>query len=85
MQLYSTDRGVSQAIEGHAATFATFRMEGASADTKLFAFAVRSATGAKLHVIEIDHAQSNPVFPKKAVDIFFPAEVCFSRSVENSC
>lgn len=74
MQLYSKDRGISQAIEGHAAGFGSLRLEGAPQDTKLFSFAVRSATGAKLHIVEVDHPESNPVFPKKAVDIFFPPE-----------
>ncbi|CAG9939555.1 unnamed protein product [Clonostachys rosea f. rosea IK726] len=74
MQLYSKDRGISQAIEGHAAAFGSLRLEGAPQDTKLFTFAVRSATGAKLHVVEVDHAENNPVFQKKAVDIFFPPE-----------
>lgn len=74
MQLYSRDRGISQAIEGHAASFGSMRLEGAPADTQLFTFAVRTAAGAKLHVIEIDHQQSNPVFNKKAVDVFFPPE-----------
>ena len=35
MQLYSRDRGISQAIEGHAAAFGTLRLDGAPADTKL--------------------------------------------------
>ncbi|KAF4123045.1 clathrin heavy chain [Geosmithia morbida] len=74
MQLYSKDRGISQAIEGHAASFGTLRLEGAPQDTKLFTFAVRTATGAKLHIVEVDHPESNPVFQKKAVDIFFPPE-----------
>lgn len=74
MQLYSKGRGISQAIEGHAAAFASIRLDGAPADTKLFTFAVRTATGAKLHVVEVDHQANNPVFPKKAVDIYFPAE-----------
>lgn len=74
MQLYSKDRGISQAIEGHAASFGTLRLEGAPQDTKLFSFAVRSANGAKLHVVEVDHTDSNPSFAKKAVDIFFPPE-----------
>jgi clathrin heavy chain len=74
MQLYSRDRGISQAIEGHAAAFGTLRLEGAPSDTKVFTFAVRTATGAKLHVVEVDHQASNPVFPKKAVDVYFPAE-----------
>ncbi|TVY38443.1 putative clathrin heavy chain [Lachnellula occidentalis] len=74
MQLYSRDRGISQAIEGHAAAFGTLRLEGAPADTKVFTFAVRTATGAKLHVVEVDHQATNPVFSKKAVDVYFPAE-----------
>jgi len=74
MQLYSRDRGISQAIEGHAAAFGTIRLEGAPADTKVFTFCNRTATGAKLHVVEIDHQQGNPVFPKRAVDVYFPQE-----------
>ncbi|KAI9821608.1 MAG: hypothetical protein M1832_003282 [Thelocarpon impressellum] len=74
MQLYSRDRGISQAIEGHAAAFGSLRLEGAPSDTKLFTFAVRTASGAKLHIVEVDHQANNPVFPKKAVDVYFPAE-----------
>ncbi|KAK7734448.1 Clathrin heavy chain [Botryosphaeria dothidea] len=74
MQLYSRDRGISQNIEGHAAAFGTLRIEGAPADTKVFTFAVRTATGAKLHVVEIDHQAGNPQFAKKAVDVYFPPE-----------
>lgn len=46
MQLYSKERGVSQPIEGHAAAFAELKLDDAVAPTKLFSFAVRSATGA---------------------------------------
>lgn len=74
LQLYSRDRGISQAIEAHAAAFGSIRLEEAPADTRLFTFAVRTATGAKLHVVEIDHQPNNPIFPKKAVDVYFPAE-----------
>lgn len=74
MQLYNKDRGVSQSIEGHAACFADLRLDGAAMDSKLFAFAVRTAAGAKLHIVEIDHQAGQPVFAKKAVDVFFPAE-----------
>ncbi len=74
MQLYSKGRGISQPIEGHAAAFGTLRMDGASEDTKLFTFAVRQASGAKLHVVEVDHKPTTPVFTKKAVDVYFPAE-----------
>ena len=74
MQLYSKDRGISQSLEGHAAAFANMRLENSPVDTKLFAFAVRTATGAKLHVVEVDHQQAAPQFQKKAVDVYFPAE-----------
>ncbi|CAD0048466.1 unnamed protein product [Aureobasidium pullulans] len=57
MQLYSRDRGISQAIEGHAAAFGTIKLEGAPAETKVFTFCNRTPTGAKLHVVEIDHQQ----------------------------
>ncbi|RKF81067.1 putative clathrin heavy chain [Golovinomyces cichoracearum] len=74
MQLYSRDRNISQAIEGHAAAFGTLRLEDAPLDTKVFTFSVRTATGAKLHIVEIDHQTKNPTFVKKAVDVYFPAE-----------
>ncbi|KAL8349464.1 hypothetical protein RB598_005038 [Gaeumannomyces tritici] len=74
MQLYSKDRGISQSIEGHAAAFGTIRLDGAPQDTKLFTFAVRSANGAKLHVVEVDKPEANPAFAKKNVEIYFPAE-----------
>ncbi|KAG2056844.1 clathrin heavy chain 1 [Suillus hirtellus] len=74
MQLYSRERGVSQPIEGHAATFAELKLDGHQHVTKLFAFAVRTATGAKLHVVEIDHTAPDPPFVKKAVDVYFPPE-----------
>ena len=48
MQLYSKERGVSQPIEGHAAAFAELKLDGHQNPTKLFTFAVRTATGAKV-------------------------------------
>jgi len=74
MQLYSRDRDLSQAIEGHAAAFSTLRLEGASTDTKLFTFTVRTPTGAKLHIVEIDYQAPNPAFMKKTVEVHFPVE-----------
>ena len=75
MQLYSVERKVSQPIEGHAAAFVQFRMEGNPADSTLFCFAVRTAQGGKLHVIEVGSPPSgNQPFVKKAVDVFFPPE-----------
>lgn len=53
MQLYSVERKVSQPIEGHAASFATFKMEGNTEVSTLFCFAVRTTQGGKLHIIEV--------------------------------
>uniref|UniRef100_A0A4D5R957 Clathrin heavy chain n=2 Tax=Scolopendra TaxID=41364 RepID=A0A4D5R957_SCOVI len=75
MQLYSVERKVSQPIEGHAAAFAQFKMEGNPELSTLFSFAVRSAQGGKLHIIEVGQPPAgNQPFPKKAVDVFFPPE-----------
>lgn len=51
MQLYSVERKCSQPIEGHAASFATFKMEGNGEPSTLFCFAVRTVQGGKLHII----------------------------------
>lgn len=74
MQLYSRERGISQHIEGHAAAFGSIRVEGSPLEHKLFTFAVRTPTGAKLQIAEIDHQEPNPKFQKKAVEVYFPAE-----------
>jgi len=52
MQLFSRERGVSQPIEGHAASFAELKLDGHQNVTKLFTFAVRTATGAKVRCRE---------------------------------
>lgn len=75
MQLYSVDRKISQPIEGHAAAFTQFKMEGNPQPSTLFSFAVRGAQGGKLHIIEVGQPpQGNQPFTKKAVDVFFPPE-----------
>lgn len=48
MQLYSTERKVSQPIEGHAAAFMQFKVEGNAQESTLFSFAVRGAQGGKV-------------------------------------
>ncbi|KAJ3329008.1 hypothetical protein HDU76_008837 [Blyttiomyces sp. JEL0837] len=74
MQLYSKEKGVSQPLEGHAASFAELKLDPSAPSNKLFTFAVRNLTGAKLHIVEIDHKEGTPVFQKRAVDVFFPPE-----------
>ena len=74
MQLYNKDRAVSQPLEGHAASFANLKLDPSLPASKLFTFASRSATGAKLHIIEIDKTEGGPQFQKRSVDVFFPPE-----------
>lgn len=75
MQLYSVERKCSQPIEGHAASFAQFKMEGNAEPSTLFCFAVRTAQGGKLHIIEVGQPPAGqPPFTKKSADVFFPPE-----------
>lgn len=75
IQLFSKTRGVSQAIEGHVSKFAQVRLNGAPQPTKVFCIGNKTALGqGNLHIIEIDHVDGNPPFPKKTVDIFFPPD-----------
>lgn len=48
MQLYSTERKVSQPIEGHAAAFTQFKQETNQEKSTLFCFAARTAQGGKV-------------------------------------
>eukprot|EP01087_Luapelamoeba_hula_P010434 TRINITY_DN2768_c0_g2_i1.p1 TRINITY_DN2768_c0_g2~~TRINITY_DN2768_c0_g2_i1.p1 ORF type:complete len:1757 (+),score=359.13 TRINITY_DN2768_c0_g2_i1:174-5444(+) len=73
MQLYSVERKISQPLEGHAAAFANFQVEGSPKPSTLFCFASRSAQSAKLYAFEV----GNPTevkYQKKQTDIYFPAE-----------
>eukprot|EP00172_Hildenbrandia_rubra_P003693 Plantae.Rhodophyta-Hildenbrandia_rubra.ctg6205.p1 GENE.Plantae.Rhodophyta-Hildenbrandia_rubra.ctg6205~~Plantae.Rhodophyta-Hildenbrandia_rubra.ctg6205.p1 ORF type:complete len:1699 (+),score=311.37 Plantae.Rhodophyta-Hildenbrandia_rubra.ctg6205:5143-10239(+) len=76
IQLYSVEKKLSQAIEGHAAGFATLQYEGNPCT--LFLFASKTAAGtSKLHIIEIDTGNKPsgaPKFPKRATDIYYPPE-----------
>jgi clathrin heavy chain len=75
MQLYSVERSVSQAIEGHAASFAQFKIPGNNAESILFCIGVRTPAGGKLHIIEVGTPSgANKPYQKKAVDMFFPAD-----------
>ena len=51
MQLYSVERSVSQSIEGHAAAFATFNLEGNPHPSTLFMFSVRGPQGGKVFTL----------------------------------
>ncbi|CAH6722457.1 clathrin heavy chain [[Candida] jaroonii] len=75
IQLYSKSRNVSQAIEGHVSKFASVKLSGSIQPTKVFCVGNKNGQGqGNLHIIEIDHIEGNPPFPKKTVDIFFPPD-----------
>ena len=48
MQLYNTDRKVSQPIEGHAACFVKFKLDNQPNPCNLFCFSAKNETGGKV-------------------------------------
>ncbi|KAJ8904263.1 hypothetical protein NDN08_000787 [Rhodosorus marinus] len=82
IQLYSVKKGMTQPIEGHAATFISTNYEGY--ETTLFAFATKTAKGSKLFIIEVGHEnkpQGAPKFETKESDIFYPPEMPMDHPV----
>ncbi|PVV00105.1 hypothetical protein BB559_000117 [Furculomyces boomerangus] len=73
-QLFNKDKGVSQIIEAHAANFFEFKLENAQNPTQALILASRDQNKAQLSIVEIDHAEGNPVLEKRKVDIPFPPE-----------
>lgn len=78
IQLYSKQRNISQAIEGHVAIFTEILLEGnGSSPCQVFVTGNRntqSGTG-ELRIIEIDHDSSlQTQYQKKSADIFFPPD-----------
>lgn len=77
MQLYSTEKKISQPIEGHAACFASLALEGYP--TTLFVFASKTAAGvSRMHIIEVNvdkKPAGAPRFGKKMEDIYYPPEM----------
>ena len=51
MQLYSVERKVSQPIEGHAAAFTQFKLDGNKRPSTLFSVAVRGLQGGKVTIL----------------------------------
>ncbi|EFJ13237.1 hypothetical protein SELMODRAFT_157554 [Selaginella moellendorffii] len=78
MQLFSVDQQRSQALEAHAASFATFKVSGNEAPSTLISFATKSVTSgtlvSKLHVIELGAQPGKAAFTKKQADLFFPPD-----------
>lgn len=78
MQLFSVDQQRSQALEAHAAAFASFKVPGNENPSILISFASKTmAAGqltSKLHVIELGAQPGKPGFSKKQADLFFPPD-----------
>ncbi|KAJ7546238.1 hypothetical protein O6H91_08G031500 [Diphasiastrum complanatum] len=78
MQLFSVDQQRSQALEAHAASFATFKVPGNETASILISFATKSITAgqpsSKLHIIELGAQPGKPGFTKKQADLFFPPD-----------
>lgn len=76
MQLYSVDRKVSQPIEGHAAAFGDFKVEGNTKPSTLFCFAVRSQAGGKVMALYL----SRDVLTSKLASALFSIHISGIRS-----
>ncbi|KVI09938.1 Armadillo-type fold [Cynara cardunculus var. scolymus] len=78
MQLFSVDQQRSQALEAHAASFASFKVPGNENPSILISFATKSSNAgqvtSKLHVIELGAQPGKPSFTKKQADLFFPPD-----------
>ncbi|KAA8549428.1 hypothetical protein F0562_001099 [Nyssa sinensis] len=78
MQLFSMDQQRSQALEAHAASFASFKVPGNENPSILICFASKSTNSgqitSKLHVIELGAQPGRPAFTKKQADLFFPPD-----------
>ncbi|KNA23309.1 hypothetical protein SOVF_026060 [Spinacia oleracea] len=78
MQLYSVDQQRSQALEAHAASFASYKVPGNENPSTLIVFATKSMNAgqvtSKLHIIELGAQPGKPGFSKKQADLFFPPD-----------
>ncbi|KAF6147003.1 hypothetical protein GIB67_036722 [Kingdonia uniflora] len=78
MQLFSVDQQRSQALEAHAASFASFKVQGNENPSTLICFASKTTNAgqitSKLHVIELGAQPGKPAFTKKQADLFFPPD-----------
>ncbi|KAE8039296.1 hypothetical protein FH972_011723 [Carpinus fangiana] len=78
MQLFSVDQQRSQALEAHAASFATFKVAGNENPSILICFASKTLNAgqvaSKMHVIELGAQPGKPSFTKKQADLFFPPD-----------
>lgn len=77
MQLYSVAQTRSQALEAHAASFASVDVPGRTEKAQVIAFCSKSANPGeqpKLNILELGAPAGQPGFAKRQSDLFFPAE-----------
>lgn len=77
MQLYSVEKKVSQALQGHAGCFASITKDGESSPRNVFCFVEKKPQGQpKLFVMEVGKDKDAPggVFRLPARDIAFPPD-----------
>ncbi|CAI7842986.1 unnamed protein product, partial [Closterium sp. NIES-53] len=78
MQLFSVDQQKSQALESHAAAFASVKVPGNDTPSLVIAFATKTITGgqliSRLHIIELGAQPGRVPFTKKQADLFFPPD-----------
>ena len=74
LQLYSSERGASQALNAPVGCFACITPEGRSDPANLFAFVlVKDGEGPKLNIIEVGRAKDAPGAAFRLSDITLPA------------
>jgi len=85
MQLFSVEKKVTQAIEGHAAAFCEFKLSP-TYTAIIICIAANTAAGGKLFVMEVpgNRPADAPVFQRKAVPIQFPTPQDFPVAMQAS-
>lgn len=85
MQLFSVEKKVTQAIEGHAAAFCDFKLSPTYTAT-IICIAANTANGGKLFVMEVpgNKPADAPAFARKAVPIQFPTPTDFPVAMQAS-
>ncbi|KAF8402619.1 hypothetical protein HHK36_010708 [Tetracentron sinense] len=78
MQIFSVDQQRSQALEAHAASFASFKVPGNEIPSILICFASKTTNAGQitssLHVIELGVQPDKQAFTKKRADLIFPPD-----------
>ncbi|KAG2382938.1 hypothetical protein C9374_004905 [Naegleria lovaniensis] len=85
MQLYSVEKKVTQAIDGHAACFVDFKLSN-NFVTTVVCIASSTPQGGKLFVMEVptNKPSDAPAFERKAVPIQFPTQGDFPVAMQAS-